>query len=320
MKRMLVTGAGGFIGWHMVRFLKRKGFWVRGVDIKSPEFAPSDADEFLLLDLRKIENCREAVKDVDYVFQFAANMGGIGYITKIGADIMHDNVLINTHMLEASLNEGVERFFFASSACVYPNYKQTSEFVPGLKEEDALPADPNEYYGWEKLFTEMMCRAYREDYGLHTVIARFHNIFGPYGTYEGGREKAPAALCRKVATAKDGDSVEIWGDGKQTRSFLYVDDCVRGVWMLVEKDYPEPLNIGSDRLVTIDELADIIIKISGKKLKKVYDLSKPQGVRGRNSDNTKVMKVLGWKPEVPLEKGLEITYRWIEEQIKKARK
>jgi len=317
---MLVTGAGGFIGWHMVRFLKRKGFWVRGVDIKSPEFAPSDADEFLLLDLRKIENCREAVKDVDYVFQFAANMGGIGYITKIGADIMHDNVLINTHMLEASLNEGVERFFFASSACVYPNYKQTSEFVPGLKEEDALPADPNEYYGWEKLFTEMMCRAYREDYGLHTVIARFHNIFGPYGTYEGGREKAPAALCRKVATAKDGDSVEIWGDGKQTRSFLYVDDCVRGVWMLVEKDYPEPLNIGSDRLVTIDELADIIIKISGKKLKKVYDLSKPQGVRGRNSDNTKVMKVLGWKPEVPLEKGLEITYRWIEEQIKKARK
>jgi len=315
-KKILVTGAGGFIGWHMVRFLKRKGFWVRGVDIKNPEFAPSDADEFLLLDLRKIENCREAVKDIDCVFQFAANMGGIGYITKVGADIMHDNVLINTHMLEASLNEGVERFFFASSACVYPNYKQTSEFVPGLKEEDALPADPNEYYGWEKLFTEMMCKAYREDYGLHTVIARLHNIYGPYCTYEGGREKAPAALCRKVAMAKDGDSIEIWGDGKQTRSFLYIDDCVKGIWMLVEKDYPEPLNIGSDRLVTIDELADIIIKISGKKLKKVYDLTKPQGVRGRNSDNTKVMKVLGWKPEVPLEKGLEITYRWIEEQIK----
>ena len=312
-----MTGAGGFIGWHMVRFLKRRGLWVRGVDIKEPEFEPSDADEFLLIDLRKVENCREAVKDIDCVFQFAANMGGIGYITKVGADIMHDNVLINTHMLEASLNEGVERFFFASSACVYPNYKQTSDFVPGLKEEDALPADPNEYYGWEKLFTEMMCRAYREDYGLHTVIARFHNIYGPYGTYEGGKEKAPAALCRKVATARDGDSIVIWGDGKQTRSFLYVDDCVRGVWMLVEKDYPEPLNIGSDRLVTIDELADIIIKISGKKLKKVYDLTKPQGVRGRNSDNTKVTKVLGWKPEVPLEKGLEITYRWIEEQIKK---
>jgi nucleoside-diphosphate-sugar epimerase len=318
-KKMLVTGAGGFIGWHMVRFLKRKGFWVRGVDIKEPEFAPSDADEFLLLDLRKLENCKEAVKDIDYVFQFAANMGGIGYITKIGADIMHDNVLINTHMLEVSLNEGVERFFFASSACVYPNYKQTSEFVPGLKEEDAIPADPNEYYGWEKLFTEMMCRAYREDYGLHTVIARFHNIYGPYGTYEGGKEKAPAALCRKVALARDGDSIEIWGDGKQTRSFLYVDDCIRGVWMLVEKDYPEPLNIGSDRLVTIDELADMIIKISGKKLKKAYDLTKPQGVRGRNSDNTKVMKVLGWKPEVPLEKGLEITYRWIEEQIKRGK-
>jgi nucleoside-diphosphate-sugar epimerase len=230
---------------------------------------------------------------------------------------MHDNVLINTHMLEASLNESVERFFFASSACVYPNYKQTSEFIPGLKEEDALPADPNEYYGWEKLFAEMMCRAYREDYGLHTVISRFHNIYGPYGTYEGGKEKAPAALCRKVAMARDGDSIVIWGDGKQTRSFLYVDDCVRGVWMLVERDYPEPLNIGSDRLVTIDELADIIIKISGKKLKKVYDLTKPQGVRGRNSDNTKVTNVLGWKPEVPLEKGLEITYRWIEEQIKK---
>jgi nucleoside-diphosphate-sugar epimerase len=314
---MLVTGAGGFIGWHMVRFLKRKGFWVRGVDIKNPEFAPSDADEFLLLDLRKIENCREVVKDIDCVFQFAANMGGIGYITKVGADIMHDNVLINTHMLETSLNEGVERFFFASSACIYPNYKQTSEFALGLKEEDAFPADPNEYYGWEKLFTEMMCRAYREDYGLHTVIARLHNVYGPYCTYEGGREKAPAALCRKVAMAKDGDSIEIWGDGKQTRSFLYVDDCVRGVWMLVEKDYLEPLNIGSDRLVTIDELADIIIKISGKKLKKVYDLTKPQGVRGRNSDNAKVTKVLGWRPEVPLEKGLEITYRWIEGQIKK---
>jgi nucleoside-diphosphate-sugar epimerase len=316
-KKMLVAGAGGFIGWHMTRFLKKRGFWVRGVDIKRPEFAPSDADEFLLLDLRRLEDCRKAVKDIEYVFQFAANMGGIGYITKIGADIIRDNVLINTHMLEASLNEGIERFFFASSACIYPNYKQTSEFVLGLKEEDALPADPNEYYGWEKLFTEMMCRAYREDYGLHTVVARLHNIFGPYGTYEGGREKAPAALCRKVAMAKDGDSIEIWGDGKQTRSFLYVDDCVRGIWMLVEKDYPEPLNIGSDRRVTIDELVDMIIKISGKKLKKVYDLTKPQGVRGRNSDNTKVIKVLNWKPEVPLEKGLEITYRWIEEQIKK---
>jgi nucleoside-diphosphate-sugar epimerase len=246
-------------------------------------------------------------------------MGGIGYITKVGADIMHDNILINTHMLEASVEENVDRFFFASSACVYPNYKQKKELVPGLKEEDALPADPNEYYGWEKLFTEMLCRAYRTDYDLHTVIARFHNIYGPYGTYEGGKEKAPAALCRKVAMAKDGDSIVIWGDGKQTRSFLYVDDCVRGVWMLVEKDYPEPLNIGSDRLVTIDELADIIIKISGKKLRKEYDLSKPQGVRGRNSDNTKITAVLGWKPKVSLEKGLEITYKWIEEQIKKRR-
>lgn len=210
-KKMLVTGAGGFIGWHLVNFLKRKGFWVRGVDIKEPEFAPSSADEFLLLDLRIRDNCKKAVKDMDYVFQLVANMGGIGYITKVGADIMHDNVLINTHMLEASVEENVERFFFASSACVYPNYKQTKEFVPGLKEEDALPADPNEYYGWEKLFTEMMCRAYREDYGLHTVIARLHNICGPYGTYKGGREKAPAALCRKVAMAKDGDSIVIWG-------------------------------------------------------------------------------------------------------------
>jgi len=314
---MVVAGAGGFIGWHLVKFLKEKGFWVRGVDIKRPEFAPSPADEFLLLDLRKLENCRKAVKDIDYVFQLSANMGGIGYITKIGADIIHDNVLVNTHMLEASVDENVERFFFTSSACVYPNYKQTTEFVPGLKEEDALPADPNEYYGWEKLFTEMTCRAYREDHGLHTVVARFHNIFGPYGTYEGGKEKAPAALCRKVAMAKDGDSIVIWGDGKQTRSFLYIDDCLRGVWMLVEKDYPEPLNIGSNRLVTIDELADIITKASGKKLKKKYDLTKPQGVRGRNSDNTKVTAVLGWKPEVSLQEGLKTTYKWIEEEIRK---
>jgi len=318
--RMLVTGAGGFIGWHLVKFLKEKGFWVRGVDIKKPEFAPSHADEFLLLDLRRLENCKKVVEDIDYVFQLAANMGGIGYITKIGADIMHDNVLINAHMLEVSVEENVKRFFFASSACVYPTYKQSTEFIPGLKEEDVLPADPNEYYGWEKLFTEMMCKAYREDYGLHTVIARFHNIYGPYGSYKGGKEKAPAALCRKVAMAKDGGSITIWGDGKQTRSFLYIDDCIRGIWMLVEKDYPEPINIGSDRLITIDELADIIIRISGKRITKKYDLSAPQGVRGRNADLTLARKILGWEPKISLEEGLEKTYKWIEMMVKKENK
>jgi nucleoside-diphosphate-sugar epimerase len=242
-------------------------------------------------------------------------MGGIGFITSVGADVMRDNVLMNANMLQASVENKIKRFFFSSSACVYPTYLQTNPEVAALKEEDAYPADPDNFYGWEKLYTEKMCQAYQRDYGLDVRIVRYHNVYGSEGTYEGGREKSPAALCRKVAEAKDPGEIEIWGDGKQTRSYCYIDDCVRGTLKLMESDYDKSLNIGSDRLLTIDELADIIIKISGKKIKKIYNLSAPQGVRGRNADLTLVKKVLGWQPEISLEEGLEKTYRWIEHQV-----
>lgn len=268
--------------------------------------------------MREKENCLKVTKDIDYVFNLAANMGGIGFITSVGAEVMYDNVLINANMLQASVESKIKRFFFSSSACIYPTFRQTDSDVTSLKEDDAYPADPDNFYGWEKLYTEKMSGAFKKDYGLDIRIARFHNIYGPEGTYKGGREKAPAALCRKVAEVSNSGEIELWGDGKQTRSFCYIDDCLRGIIMLMESNYDEPLNIGSDNLVTIDELADIIIKISGKKIKKLYNTSAPQGVRGRNADLKLVRKILGWEPKLSLEEGLTKTYKWIEEQIRKA--
>jgi len=314
--KVLVTGAGGFIGGHMANYLKKKGYEVITCDIKPNPWQP--VPNFHLADLRNYSNCRRLVEGVDWVFQFAANMGGIGFISRVKADVMHDNALINANMLRASVDAGVKRFFFASSACIYPyDLQRDSSKVVYLKESDAFPAYPDSAYGWEKLFTEIMCKSFQEDYGLEVRIARYHNIYGPYGTYKGGREKAPAALCRKVAEAEDGGSIVIWGNGKQIRSFLYIDDCLEATYRLMKSDYNEPLNIGSDQAITIDELADIIIEISGKKLTKKYDPSKPVGVRSRNADLTLLEQVLGWRPKVSYREGLEKTYRWIEERVKR---
>lgn len=315
--RAVVTGAGGFIGSHMVRYLGDRGYWVRGVDVKQPEFGPTDADEFLLLDLRSEPNCRRAVEGVEEVYHLAADMGGIGYITAFHADVARNNVLIEAHMLESARSEGVRRFFYSSSACIYPMYLQQQPEVTALREEDAYPADAEPGYGWEKLYGELLMKYYFEDHGLETRIARFHNIYGPYGTYEGGREKAPAAICRKVAMAEDGDDIEVWGDGLQTRSFTYIDDCVEGIYRITQSGYREPLNLGSDELISVNDLVDLVADIAGKRLVKRHDRSKPQGVRGRNSDNTKAREVLGWEPATPLRQGLEATYTWIEQELRK---
>ncbi|HKC93932.1 MAG TPA: NAD-dependent epimerase/dehydratase family protein [Nitrospira sp.] len=315
MRRILVTGAGGFIGHHLVTFLKQQGYWVRGVDLKHPEFSATAADEFLLLDLRRWENCLRATSEVDEVYNLAADMGGIGFIESHKALIMHNSVLINIHMLEATRVNGIDKFLFTSSACIYPAYKQTLTDVTPLKEEDAYPADAEDGYGWEKLFTERQCRHYREDYGLKTYVVRFHNIFGPLGTFDGGREKSPAAICRKIALAKADDEIEVWGDGKQTRSYCYVSDCVEGIYRLMQSEFHDPINLGQDRLVSINQLVDIVAKIAGKTIRKRHDLTKPQGVRGRNADLTLMQKTLGWEPKVSLEEGLRETYKWIQQQL-----
>lgn len=314
---VLVTGAGGFIGHHLVTYLKQRGYWVRGADLKLPEYAPSEADEFLLLDLRRWENCLQATQGIDEVYALAADMGGMGYISAHHAEILHNNALINIHTLEAARQNGIRRYLYTSSACIYPEYRQDRPDVAPLKEEDAYPAQPQDAYGWEKLVSERLCEYYAQDYGMETRIVRFHNIFGPLGTWDGGREKAPAALCRKIATAKltGNPEVEIWGDGEQTRSFCYIDDCVEGLYRIMQSDYRAPINLGQDRMVTINELADMIAEIAEIPIVKKH-VPGPQGVRGRNSDNTRLREVLGWEPQISLEEGLARTYAWIEDQVR----
>jgi GDP-D-mannose 3',5'-epimerase len=315
--RVLITGAGGFIGHHLVSRLKAEGFWVRGVDLKYPEWEQTSANEFEILDLRILENCLRATEQIDCVYNLAADMGGIGYITAAHADIARNNILINAHMLEASRVNVIRRFLFSSSACVYAQFKQNSPDVTPLKEEDAYPADPEPGYGWEKLYAEELCRYYWQDYRMETRIVRFHNVYGPLGTFEGGKEKAPAALCRKIAELQDGGVIEVWGDGQQTRSFMYIDDCVEGLLRLMESDYRNPLNLGTDELITVDGLVDIVCRIANKRLVKNHNLGKPQGVRGRNSDNTRLREVLAWEPRTRLEDGLSVTYHWIEQQLQR---
>jgi len=319
MKRILVNGAGGFIGGHLVKRLKREGYWVRGVDIKRHEFAESAADEFIQGDLRDQAVVREVVQGIDEVYQLAADMGGAGYIFsgEHDAQVMHNSATINLNVVDAGYRAGVKKFFYSSSACMYPQYNQLDADNPNCAEDSAYPAAPDSEYGWEKLFSERLYLAYQRNYGVEVRIARFHNIFGPEGTWTGGREKAPAALCRKVAETPDGGEIEIWGDGLQTRSFLYIDECLEGIRRLVESEFTGPVNIGSEEMVTINQLAEMAMEAGGKKLS-IRHIEGPLGVRGRNSDNRLIRTKLGWAPARPLREGLEKTYAWIEGEIQKS--
>ncbi|MFL2886468.1 MAG: NAD-dependent epimerase/dehydratase family protein [Candidatus Pelagibacter sp.] len=321
-KKVLVVGAGGFIAGHLIKKLIENGNSIVASDIKPKEYWFQDFEEvenYYDMDMKDISNCRKATKEVDYVFNMACNMGGMGFIENNKAKCMQ-SVLINTNLLIASKEEKVEKYFFSSSACVYNASKQNDVFVASLKESDAYPADPEDGYGWEKLFSERMCRHFMEDYGIQVRVARYHNIYGPYGTYDGGREKAPAALCRKIIQSQidKKDKIQVWGDGKQTRSFLYIDDCIEGTLRLFESEYSNPVNIGSDEQVSINQMIELIENISGaNELKKEYQLEKPKGVRGRSSNNELVKKVLNWSYQIKLKDGLKLTYDWISSQIKK---
>ncbi len=320
MKKALVCGAGGFIGSHLVRYLKNLNYWVRGVDLKYPQFSPTEADDFVIGDLRDPRVWEKILdQEFDEVYQLAADMGGAGFVFtgENDADIMHNSALINLNCLNYLKEKKFKgKVFYSSSACVYPEYRQRDPNNPGLKEEDAYPAQPDSEYGWEKLFSERIYLAFHRNYNLNVRIARFHNVYGPEGTYEGGREKAPAALCRKVAMASDGDEIEIWGDGEQTRSFLYIDDALEGVRKLMDSDFVGPLNIGSEELVSINNLARMIMEIAGKNLT-LKHVPGPTGVRGRNADLTLARQKIGWEPKIPLRVGIEKTYYWIESELRK---
>ena len=325
MKKALVLGAGGFIGSHMVKNLKNKGYWVRGVDLKHTEFGKTEADEFIISDLRNPLVVKEIIMapnekgngSFDEIYQFAADMGGAAYVFTgdNDADIMHNSAMINLNVAEWAVKYKIKKLFYSSSACIYPKYNQMDPNNPKLSEDSAYPAAPDSEYGWEKLFSERLYFSYYKNYGLNIRVARFHNIFGPEGTWEGGKEKAPAALCRKVVQAQDGDSIEVWGDGKQTRSFLYIDECLEAIRRLMKSDFMGPVNIGSEEMISINGLTQMIINISGKNLV-IKNIEGPLGVRGRNSDNKLYREIIGWEPSQPLKVGIEKTFNWIKEQVK----